>query len=249
MTVDHRFSRKTISLTRMRTIEEITCDSLASLPSLQQLSQITRVQPLKVHFAPAIQVYRNGVGEEWRGKFPEHSIAIYREEPIIFVCRLISDAEIEAHAPFFERCARDFRALATQLATGLAMHFGETLDPENAMHTFGKIRKKQHRGLAGDWEYRIHGAHCCFTSIKSGQTLEVYLITPLEFGVLDPYFFVEYIKTTDRYQPLPIDIYEDLLEGDRILNKMLDLGKFERFPLSFSDHYNIVVKGANSKDR
>lgn len=240
--------QKKISLGRMRTIEEITCDSLESLPSLQRLSQIPRERPLKIVFAPSIQDYRDSVSEEWTKKFPDHHIAAYRDEPIIFVSKLISDDDIISHASFFERCARDFRALATQLVTGLAMHFGEVIDPENAMNTFGKIRRKSPKGTVGDWTYRIHGAHCSFTSTKTGQTLEVYLKTQLEFGILDPYYFVEYIKTTDRYHPLPVEIYEDYLEGDLIINKMLAMRKFERIPLLFSHHHNIVVKGVHGFD-
>jgi hypothetical protein len=144
-------------------------------------------------------------------------------------------------ASFFEQCAKDYRKLATKLIYELASYFNEIIDPENAMHTFGKYKRGRQTGVMGLWEYRLHGSDCEFKNIKTGQTIEVYLITQLEFGKLDHYFFIQYIKTTESYQPLPIEIYEDGPEGARILDKMVELGKFEKIPSLLSGHDFIIV--------
>ena len=125
---------------------------------------------------------------------------------------------------------------------GLATYLKETIDPENAMHTFGKYKQGRQTGKMHVWDYYLHGAHCVFKNSKTGQKIEVYLITSLEFGDLDPYFFIEFIKTSPRYQPLPVKIYEDYLDGCHILDKMVAIGKFERIQLFATYDEHIVVK-------
>lgn len=53
---------------------------------------------------------------------------------------------------------------------------------------------------------------------------------------------IEFIKTTPRYQPLPVRIYEDYSDGWRILDKMVAIGKFERIQLFPINDELIVVK-------
>ncbi|HMI63411.1 MAG TPA: hypothetical protein VK518_20990, partial [Puia sp.] len=74
------------------------------------------------------------------------------------------------------------------------------------------------------------------------QKIEVYLITSLEFGVLDPFFFVDFIKTTASFQPLPVAMYDDYADGHRILEKMVALGIFERIQPLLEGYEEIVVR-------
>ncbi len=225
-----------------RTIELLTCNTVASLPSMKQILAIPRERPLRVTFGPAIQALRESIGAEWRDNLPNFSVGIHLERPEISISKLITEEEIAAHATFFAQCAKDYRTLATNLIHALASHFNDTIDPENAMHTFGKYKRGRQTGMMGDWEYRLHGSDCGFEHRKTGQTIEVYLLTSLEFGILDAYFFVQFMKTTEQYQPLPVDIYEDGADGFRIREKMVALGKFERIPGLIAGHDNIVVR-------
>jgi hypothetical protein len=50
-----------------------------------------------------------------------------------------------------------------------------------------------------------------------------------------------YIKSTDKYKPLPVDIFEDYADGLRINEKMLALGKFERIISNLGGHFGTVV--------
>jgi hypothetical protein len=93
-----------------------------------------------------------------------------------------------------------------------------------------------------EWKYYIHGFHCCFQHEVTKQYIEVPLVFSYEFGDLDPYFFVGFIKSTKEYSPLPVDIFEDYADGVKILEKMLSLGKFERIPSNVGNHSGIVVK-------
>jgi hypothetical protein len=225
-----------------RTIEILTCDTVGSLPSIPQLLTIPRDKTLRVIFSPSILPVREEVGAEWKEKLPGFSVGVHGIRPEINVSKLITEEEIIAHATFFEQCAKEYRKLAMQLINALAAHFKETIDPENAMHTFGKYKRDRQTGMMEGWKYYLHGAHCGFKSSKTGQAIEVYLITSLEFGVLDPFFFVEFIKTTGSYQPLPVAIFEDYLDGDRILEKMVAVGKLEKIQSLIDGHDLIVVR-------
>jgi hypothetical protein len=225
-----------------RTIEILTCDMIASLPSIEQILDIPREKTLRIIFLPPILMYRESIGAEWREKLPGFSVGIHMIRPEINISKLITEEEIVAHAVFFEQCARDYRNLATDLIHGLAAYLKEAIDPENAMHTFGKYKRGRQTGKMDVWDYYLHGAHCGFKNSKTCQKIEVYLITSLEFGDLDPYFFIEFIKTTPRYQPMPVKIYEDYWDGCRILDKMVAIGKFERIQLFATNDEHIVLK-------
>ena len=230
-----------------RTIEILACDTVASLPSIQQLLSIPREKALRVIFSPSMLPLREQIGAEWRKMLPDFSVGVHMIKPEINVSKLITKEEIIAHAAFFEQCAKDYRKLATQLIYALAAHFKETIDPENAMHTFGKYKRGRQTGVMEGWKYYLHGAHCGFKSGKTGQAIEVYLITSLEFGVLDPFFFVEFIKTTASYQPLPVAIYDDYADGDRILEKMIAVDKLERIKSLIDGQGLIVVRDRSNE--
>lgn len=231
-----------------RISEILICDTVESLPSIQNLLVISREKPLCVVFSPPIQGLRESIGKTWKTNLPGFAVGIHLERPEINIRKLISDEEIEKNCSFFEQCAKDYRKLATSLIHSLARHIDENIDPENAMNTFGKHKRVQPRGEVGLWKYRFHGAGCEFVNTKSGQTIEVYLLTQLEFGKLDPYFFIQFIKSTIAYQPLPIEIYEDGPEGGRILDKMVELGRFERIHSFIAGHDFIVVKDRSDED-
>jgi len=225
-----------------RTIEILACDTIGALPSIQQLLAIPRDKALRVIFSPSILPVREEVGAEWKEKLPDFSVGVHRISPEINVKKLITEEEITAHAAFFEQCAKGYRNLATDLIHVLAAQLNESIDPENAMHTFGKYKRGRQNGKMDEWNYFLHGAHCGFKNVRTGQKIEVYLITSLEFGVLDPFFFVDFIKTTASFQPLPVAMYDDYADGHRILEKMVALGIFERIQPLLEGYEEIVVR-------
>lgn len=53
-----------------------------------------------------------------------------------------------------------------------------------------------------NWYYNVHGEHCLFSNYTTGQTLEVSLGDKDSIGNLDPYFFYNFLETTDEYKHL-----------------------------------------------
>ena len=56
-------------------------------------------------------------------------------------------------------------------------------------------QKNGQSGKIGDWKFFFHGFHCYFENIFTNQCIEVPIVFGFEFGDLDPYFFMQYIKS------------------------------------------------------
>jgi len=169
-------------------------------------------------------------------------IGIHTTEPEINIAKLITDREIEDHQDFFVKCAKDYRKLSIELIYKLANKLKVSIHPEFPLLTFKPfLTDKKASGKIDHWRYSLHGFHCGFNNIETGQEIEVPLTFGLEYGSLDPYFFSLFINSTPEYQPLPVAIYEDYADGSRIIEKMLSLGKFEKIRSNMEQEFGIVV--------
>ncbi|MGX7666714.1 DUF6896 domain-containing protein [Flavobacterium pedocola] len=228
------------------TTEIISINSTDEIPSIEAIKAIPREKNLKIVFSDALENQRERIGAFLKDKLEGFQIGVHTLEPEINITKLITDEEIEANQKFFEQCAKDYRELGEILIYKLADKLGKKINPECPWMTFTKFLGNDYQtGTLENWNYFLHGFHCRFSNKKTKQKIEVPLVFSLEFGDLDPYFFSIYIKSTSKYQPLPVNIYEDYADGVRINEKMLALGKFERIHSNFDNHYGIVVTDRN----
>jgi hypothetical protein len=102
--------------------------------------------------------------------------------------------------------AGQFRQEATALVHRLAAHLG-LATPTLADFAAVKLQQvrtgRRKQPLDAAWTYHLHGHECRFENTVTGQLLEVIIVTAPEFGFLDPYFLLEYLRTTPAYQALP----------------------------------------------
>ncbi|MDK8179583.1 hypothetical protein [Paenibacillus sp. UMB4589-SE434] len=56
--------------------------------------------------------------------------------------------------------------------------------------------------LTGNWYYDVHGEHCMFENVETGQKLEVSLGRIDDIGNMDPYFFYDFLKSTKKFKHL-----------------------------------------------
>lgn len=56
--------------------------------------------------------------------------------------------------------------------------------------------------LSGNWSFWVHGEHCKFENTETGQTLEVSLGNQDRIKNLDPYFFYNFLNTTENFNHL-----------------------------------------------
>ena len=221
----------------------IICKNTKDLPSLTVIRELPRNTTLKVIFQDVLKLSRHLIGENWKADLDGFLIGIHNQEPVITISKLITAQEIIEHQAFFEQCAKDYGILGHTLINYLALKLKVDIHHELPYKTFINVLKNHRVGRLNKWEYNFHGYHCRFTHQTTGQQIEVPLIFGWEFGELDPYFFAIFIKTTLKYQPLPVSIYQDFHDGQRILEKMVELGLFENI------HSNQGTQGIIVKDR
>ena len=225
-----------------RSTEIIIINSLEEVPTLEKIRMISRERKLKLVFEKEVQNQREAIGQNLKNELLDFQIGIHVIEPVINIAKLISDKEIEDNQDFFEQCAKDYRQLAEQLLFKVVDKLDLKLNKDFPMQTFNKLQQDNRQfGKVEDWRYFVHGFHCGFENNKTKQHIEVPLVFGLEFGDLDPYFFSIFIKSTQKYKPLPVNIFEDYADGLRINEKMISLGKFEKISSNVGNHFGTVV--------
>ncbi|WP_042198091.1 DUF6896 domain-containing protein [Paenibacillus camerounensis] len=76
--------------------------------------------------------------------------------------------------------------------------------------------------LTGNWYFDVHGEHCMFENVDTGQKLEVSLGNKEDVGNVDPSFFYNFLKSTSNFKHL-IKYFEnpfgDMLNFFEVLEK------------------------------
>ncbi|WP_205528261.1 DUF6896 domain-containing protein [Flavobacterium psychrotrophum] len=213
------------------------------LPSEEAVCADSNEYKVLLQFDTDLESFRQSTGKNLKEKLPNHNVGIHGIEPIIGIVKLLSYKEIEENVDFFEQCAIDYGVLATKLIYELASCLKLEIHKDFPSLTFNPLKSgKKVTGTFNGWRYYVHGFHCGFYNEKTKQEIEASIMCGNEFGELDSYFFTRYILSTQEYWPLPLKIYELYHDGERILEKMLALGKFERIPSNWPNRYGTVVK-------
>ncbi|MBK6836094.1 MAG: hypothetical protein IPG89_18210 [Bacteroidetes bacterium] len=131
---------------------------------------------------------------------------------------MIQENEIINNLSFFQKCEADHQILAENLINELACLLEVEIDPKLPLNTFKPFFSTKQSGEMNGWNYFLHGYHCCFENINTKQKIEVSLVDKNNFRALDPIFFLNYILSTPKYQPLPFEILPTYETGKNILN-------------------------------
>lgn len=127
----------------------------------------------------------------------------------------------------------DFHSIAQKLINKL---INETDQPEKAEIEAGhyyEIRNADllngQKNLSDNWWFDVHGEHCLFKNSTTGQTLEVSLGDKDSIANLDPYFFFDFLRTTEKFKHLTVyfanpfkdtlDFFEEL-ERQKMLTRV-----------------------------
>lgn len=100
----------------------------------------------------------------------------------------------------------DYKTIAQLLIDKLIT---ETDQPEKAEIQAGRYFEIQNadlfngqENLSDNWWFDVHGEHCLFKNLATGQTLEVSLGNKESIANLDPYFFYNFLETTENFRHL-----------------------------------------------
>ncbi len=226
-----------------RTIHVIKIKSAQELLNIDEIINISHHQRIKLIFENSALHLREDYGQYLKGILLDFLIGVHEVKPEINISPLILEKEILDNQSFFIQCAKDYRKLGSELVPLFFQKKKLKLNEKFPFINFNQLKCKNHQsGKVGDWKYFIHGHHCHFKNKKTDQEIEVPFMFGMEFGDLDPYFFVKFIKSTPEYQPLPVFLDEDFHDGQRILKTMLDLGLLEKINSSIEWHSGLVIK-------
>jgi len=225
-----------------RTTDIIIIKSIDQIPTVNEIKSISRESTLKLVFKGKTNKQREQVGQYLKDALSGFQVLTHTIEPELNIVKLITDQEIEVHQGFFEQCAKDYRKLGKQLVFMLVDKLCLNLNRDFPLDTFNELKRDDRQnGTVAEWRYFVHGFHCGFQHLTTRQYIEVPLVFGLEFGDLDPYFFLKFILSSPDYRPLPIPLFDEYADGLRIIKKMTALGKFEEIPSNVGGHTGIVV--------
>jgi hypothetical protein len=109
--------------------------------------------------------------------------------PILTVLQLVSDSEAATVRPALEGLVAEFRLLANGLV-------GQMEAGSSSVDDLDTDYPDSVRYNDATWCLHQHGEHCRFEDAGSGVVVEANVYAP---DVLDPYFLLEYAKTSGRH--------------------------------------------------
>ncbi len=100
-------------------------------------------------------------------------------------------------------CAKAFRNDATALMQMLSEKFDFSINNCGTWPITIYQTSRSNKGILNEeWTFYLHGSHCHFENINTGQSVEVRYTEKPEFGYLDGFFFLNYMQTTVRFKNL-----------------------------------------------
>lgn len=163
-------------------------------------------------------------------ELPKRHVFNVRWMPEIWILPSIETDKILDKKEEVYQAAKSFRKDGIRLMKIL----GETyqINPFEGTELFelkGRTRENRQRGKVDEeWNFWFHGAECQFENQKTGQIVELVITNGPEFGALDSYFFLKYLKTTPKFKELASFFSDDITSVTKALNLLEDLGKLQR---------------------
>lgn len=174
---------------------QLTFQTPAELPSPDELLRhLDRQHYLLLQFpSSAVEGRKEDLIRRLKQQLPEYC-AVFDASSLegqsrITIIQVISRPELLAVEDELLQGARHFRKSASALALRLAEH---NRIPVEDLGEYSPDLEP----FPGDWTIDSHGLHLCFANQKTGQVVEVALGFGREFGILEPWFFHTYLRTT-----------------------------------------------------
>ena len=201
-----------------------------------QLIEVEEIRNLlKSNSNKLILVFENGkTDDEYRKslqtELPNYHAFNVRWIPEIWIYPSLETNAILNRKENIYEAAKSFRNDGIRLMKILGKEY--QIDPFKGRELFDlkrKSRNNKQRGKVNEqWNFWFHGAECQFKNQITGQIVELVITNGSEFGALDSYFFVQYLKTTPKYRELANFFSEDASAVTKALNLLEDLGKLQR---------------------
>jgi len=206
----------------------ITCHSVAEIPSIDKLQQlVTLNQHIVLQFPlPIVGNFfdKRAIIEQLSPKLLNYSVfdSGYRnDETYITIIQVINKESILCNAEMFMEAIDRFLNLADKLLLNLAQNLKfEVHDLERYIYSedFITSRIASTGMLDNNWDYFFHGSECRFQNKTTGQIVDITLRrVSNRYARVNPYFFGEYVHTTDQEEAIASFIKHKFHDSLRIL--------------------------------
>jgi hypothetical protein len=196
----------------------IHCADLDAVPPADELARLAVAgRHVVLQFPPSLGEGKRQVIERLAPLLRGHSV--FDSGPgrdgteCVTVHKVIDEEVVLVNLLLFLRAIRDFSDTARDLCYRLAA--AHAINPADLLARRADIRGGE--GRLGGWGFFFHGLECCFTGCWSGQVVDVRLGFGDEFGVLDPYFLAQFIRTTPAHREAAGLLQDDYHDPCRML--------------------------------
>lgn len=215
----------------------ITCANESEIPPADALQElVTRDRHLVLQFplrtdGSSPLPDKSGIVAALQAQLPENynvfdSGAKIGDSTWITVKQVIPREEVLRHEQAILQAARLFRHTARYLIYRLADVLNVEISRFWTSHLVSEV--PQHGKLGDGWGYFFHGLECGLGNARTGQTVEVVLGYQDEFGVLDPYFFAIFVRTTPSLAVLRGIFRDDFHDPSKALQILEERGILRR---------------------
>lgn len=207
----------------MTTPLRVTCPTTTDIPPAHQLRVwATDEQHVALQFPPDALAgpthTKESVVTRLATALPSCSVfdsEVNQGHECVTILRVVPTEEVLANAPGFLAAMRLFRETATELAHQLADRLGVS-----PAHLLDRVTDGDALcDLDDGWKSRPHGMEGRFQN-TTGQEVGVCLGFGAEFGVLAPYFFARFVKTTPGLERLGALLRHDFHDAARVIDTL-----------------------------
>jgi len=178
--------------------------------------------------------YDNTLIREFHDAFPDHVVFDQSWLGHIRISPAIRTSLVMKSIYGFLSCIKAFDEKAHELMGHMAEKFGIAISAPLNLKEIKLINNLQSFGKLNDeWEYGFQLNVCMFRNIRTGQFLSVYIDAAPEFGVIEPFYLLQFINSTAS-----LSTWKTLLE-DRVENvqKVINLLRYEDFLTDIGSPY------------
>jgi hypothetical protein len=211
------------------------CRGVANLPSLSAIRQLANDDHhlvLEINPPPDESSFNERfVIDRLAPDLPDYTV--FDSGGAVTIKKVIAEADILSSADAIVSAALQFRRTADDLMTRLSTKLGIPFEAFYRLEHRPLLRGRWFRSrwsgrLDSPWSYGFHGYQCGFHDRRSHQKVEVELGFHGEFGVLDPFFFAAFVRTTPGLNAVAALFRDDFHDPLRTLEVLERTGRLTK---------------------
>ncbi|MDH7447819.1 DUF6896 domain-containing protein [Aquimarina sp. 2201CG14-23] len=181
-----------------------------------------------------------------QNEMPNFCISEIKHKSTLIIGKSISTQIVLENISEFYNSIELFDKTAHHLMNTMSIKFKIDLNNPSELYEFKTKKNNKQRGqIDNEWNYHFHGIGCSFKNEKTGQFLDIKINNNLEFGVIDNYYLLQFINTTDSLTKI-----KTILNNESVnMFKATQVLSNHKFLIQYSNDSNKLIINRNKKPR